>query len=75
MTTKQEIQKVANDIESRSKDLRKNYLNKINQQKIDSSKAKSNMGCSNFAHAFAACDKAQQSQAADGAPFIGNVNA
>lgn len=75
MTAKQEIQKIANDIESRSRDLRKSYLGKINQQKIDSSKAKSNMGCSNFAHAFAACDKGQQSQAADGAPVIGIVNA
>ena len=62
MTAKQEIQKIANDIESRSRDLRKSYLGKINQQKIDSSKAKSNMGCSNFAHAFAACDKGQQSK-------------
>ena len=33
------------------------------------------MGCSNIAHAFASCDKAQQGDAADGADVIGIISA
>ena len=33
------------------------------------------MGCSNIAHAFASCDKAQQNQGANGGTVIGVVTA
>ena len=67
-----EIQK---RIEDRSKTLRSDYLNKINLASEHSQSARKNMGCSNIAHAFASCDKAQQGDAADGADVIGIISA
>ncbi|MDA8674968.1 phosphogluconate dehydratase [Gammaproteobacteria bacterium] len=67
-----EIQK---RIEERSKTLRSDYLNKINLASEHSKSARKNMGCSNIAHAFASCDKAQQGDAADGADVIGIISA
>ena len=67
-----EIQK---RIKERSKTLRSDYLNKINLASEHSKSARKNMGCSNIAHAFASCDKAQQGDAADGADVIGIISA
>ena len=62
-------------IDRRSKDLRSEYLDKINLSSDHSKSARNNMGCSNIAHAFASCDKAQQSEAANGAKVIGVISA
>ena len=62
-------------IDIRSKDLRSEYLNKINFSSDYSKSARNNMGCSNIAHAFASCDKAQQGEAANGAKVIGVISA
>ena len=62
-------------IEERSKDLRSNYLEKIKFSSEQSKSARENMGCSNIAHAFASCDKAQQDQGANGGTVIGIVSA
>ena len=67
-----EIQK---RIELRSKKLRSDYLNKICFAAEQSQSARKNMGCSNIAHAFASCDKAQQGEAAEGADVIGVITA
>jgi phosphogluconate dehydratase len=70
-----EIIEIQKRIEIRSKNLRSNYLNKINLASEQSLSARKNMGCSNIAHAFASCDKAQQGEAADGADVIGIISA
>ena len=62
-------------IDRRSKDLRSEYLDKINFSSNHSKSARNNMGCSNIAHAFASCDKAQQGEAANGAKVIGVISA
>ena len=62
-------------IDMQSKDLRSEYLNKINFSSDHSKSARNNMGCSNIAHAFASCDKAQQGEAANGAKVIGVISA
>ncbi len=62
-------------IDRRSKDLRSEYLDKINFSSDHSKSARNNMGCSNIAHAFASCDKAQQGKAANGAKVIGVISA
>ena len=62
-------------IELRSKKLRSDYLNKISFAAEQSQSARKNMGCSNIAHAFASCDKAQQGEAAEGADVIGVITA
>ena len=62
-------------IDRRSKDLRSEYLDKINFSSDHSKSARNNMGCSNIAHAFASCDKAQQGEAANGAKVIGIISA
>ena len=62
-------------IDRRSKDLRSEYLDKINFSSDHSKSARNNMGCSNIAHAFASCDKAQQGEAANGAKVIGVISA
>jgi phosphogluconate dehydratase len=62
-------------IEERSKDSRSNYLKKIKFSSDQSKSARDNMGCSNIAHAFASCDKAQQDQGANGGTVIGIVSA
>ncbi|MDB3951840.1 phosphogluconate dehydratase [Gammaproteobacteria bacterium] len=62
-------------IDRRSKDSRSEYLDKINLSSDHSKSARNNMGCSNIAHAFASCDKAQQGEAANGAKVIGIISA
>jgi phosphogluconate dehydratase len=62
-------------IEERSKDSRSDYLKKIKFSSEQSKSARNNMGCSNIAHAFASCDKAQQNQGANGGMVIGVVSA
>ena len=62
-------------IDRRSKDLRSEYLDKINFSSDHSKSARNNMGCSNIAHAFASCDKAQQGEAVNGAKVIGVISA
>ena len=62
-------------IDRRSKDSRSEYLGKINLSSDHSKSARNNMGCSNIAHAFASCDKAQQGEAANGAKVIGVISA
>ena len=62
-------------IDRRSKDSRSEYLDKINLSSDHSKSARNNMGCSNIAHAFASCDKAQQGEAANGAKVIGVISA
>ena len=62
-------------IEERSKDSRSDYLKKIKFSSDHSKSARKNMGCSNIAHAFASCDKAQQNQGANGGTVIGVVSA
>ena len=62
-------------IAERSKDSRSNYLEKIKFSSDQSKSARDNMGCSNIAHAFASCDKAQQDQGANGGTVIGIVSA
>jgi phosphogluconate dehydratase len=62
-------------IEERSKDSRSDYLKKIKFSSDHSKSARNNMGCSNIAHAFASCDKAQQNQGANGGTVIGVVSA
>ena len=62
-------------IEERSKDSRSDYLKKIKFSSEHSKSARKNMGCSNIAHAFASCDKAQQNQGANGGTVIGVVSA
>jgi phosphogluconate dehydratase len=62
-------------IEERSKDSRSDYLKKMKFSSDHSKSARNNMGCSNIAHAFASCDKAQQNQGANGGTVIGVVSA
>ena len=62
-------------IDRRSKDSRSEYLGKIKFSSDHSKSARNNMGCSNIAHAFASCDKAQQGEAANGAKVIGVISA
>ena len=66
---------IKNRIEDRSKDSRSDYLKKIKFSSDHSKSARNNMGCSNIAHAFASCDKAQQNQGANGGMVIGVVSA
>ena len=70
-----QIVEIQKRIKLRSKKLRSDYLNKISFAAEQSQSARKNMGCSNIAHAFASCDKAQQGEAADGADVIGVITA
>ena len=70
-----QIVEIQKRIELRSKKLRYDYLNKISFAAEQSQSARKNMGCSNIAHAFASCDKAQQGEAAEGADVIGVITA
>ena len=70
-----QIVEIQKRIELRSKKLRSDYLNKISFAAKQSQSARKNMGCSNIAHAFASCDKAQQGEAAEGADVIGVITA
>ena len=75
MNVNQKLINIKDRIEERSKDSRSDYLKKIKFSSKQSKSARSNMGCSNIAHAFASCDKAQQNQGAKGGTVIGVVSA
>ena len=71
MNVNQKLINIKDRIEERSKDSRSEYLKKIKFSSEQSKSARNNMGCSNIAHAFASCDKAQQNQGANGGTVIG----
>ena len=75
MNINKKLINIKDRIDRRSKDLRSEYLDKINLSSDHSKSARNNMGCSNIAHAFASCDKAQQGEAANGAKVIGVISA
>lgn len=75
MNVNQKLIIIKDRIEERSKDSRSDYLKKIKFSSEQSKSARNNMGCSNIAHAFASCDKAQQNQGANGGTVIGVVSA
>ena len=75
MNVNQKLINIKDRIEERSKDSRSDYLKKIKFSSEQSKYARNNMGCSNIAHAFASCDKAQQHQGANGGTVIGVVSA
>jgi len=75
MSVNKKLIDIKNRIEERSKDSRSDYLKKIKFSSEHSKSARNNMGCSNIAHAFASCDKAQQNQGANGGTVIGVVSA
>ena len=75
MNVNQKLINIKDRIEERSKDSRSEYLKKIKFSTEQSKSARNNMGCSNIAHAFASCDKAQQNQGANGGTVIGVVSA
>ena len=75
MNINKKLINIKDRIDRRSKDLRSEYLDKINFSSDHSKSARNNMGCSNIAHAFASCDKAQQGEAANGAKVIGVISA
>ena len=75
MNVNQKLINIKDRIEERSKDSRSEYLKKIKFSSDQSKSARNNMGCSNIAHAFASCDKAQQNQGANGGTVIGVVSA
>jgi len=75
MNVNKKLIDIKNRIEERSKDSRSDYLKKIKFSSDHSKSARNNMGCSNIAHAFASCDKAQQNQGANGGTVIGVVPA
>ena len=75
MNVNKKLIDIKNRIEDRSKDSRSDYLKKIKFSSEHSKSARNNMGCSNIAHAFASCDKAQQNQGANGGMVIGVVSA
>ncbi len=62
-------------INIRSQSLRLKYLSKLKKSKEQSASAKKNIGCSNFAHAFASCSSHQQREATEGSKVIGIVSA
>ena len=75
MNVNKKLINIKDRIEERSKDSRSDYLKKIKFSSEQSKSARNNMGCSNIAHAFASCDKAQQNQGANGGTVIGVVSA
>ena len=75
MNVNKKLIDIKDRIEERSKDSRSDYLKKIKFSSDHSKSARKNMGCSNIAHAFASCDKAQQNQGANGGTVIGVVSA
>jgi phosphogluconate dehydratase len=75
MNINKKLLDIKDRIDSRSANSRSIYLEKINFSSAQSKSARNNMGCSNIAHAFASCDKAQQGDAANGAKVIGVISA
>ena len=75
MNVNKKLIDIKNRIDDRSKYSRSDYLKKIKFSSQHSKSARNNMGCSNIAHAFASCDKAQQNQGANGGTVIGVVSA
>ena len=75
MNVNKQLIAIKDRIDKRSKDSRSSYLKKIKFSSEQTKSARKNMGCSNIAHAFASCDKAQQNQGANGGSVIGIVSA
>ncbi len=75
MNVREELLNLKEKIDKRSNSSRKSYLEKIKKSSHHSKEAKNNMGCSNFAHAFASCDKSQQKNALNGSKVIGIISA
>lgn len=69
------ILEIEESIRVRSKESRERYLLKLDNSSKQSSSARNNMGCSNLAHAFASCDKAQQVDAVNGSKVVGIITA
>ena len=75
MNVNKQLIAIKDRIDKRSKDSRSSYLKKVKFSSDQTKSARKNMGCSNIAHAFASCDKAQQNQGANGGSVIGIVSA
>ena len=75
MNANKQLIAIKDRIDKRSKDSRSSYLKKVKFSSEQTKSARKNMGCSNIAHAFASCDKAQQNQGANGGSVIGIVSA
>jgi len=75
MSLHPKIIEIEESIRHRSKDARERYLKKIRYSSDQAESARGNMGCSNIAHAFASCDKAQQQSAANGSKVVGIITA
>ena len=75
MNVNKQLIAIKDRIDKRSKDSRSSYLKKVKFSSEQTKSARKNMGCSNIAHAFASCDKAQQDQGANGGSVIGIVSA
>ena len=75
MKVNKQLIAIKDRIDKRSKDSRSSYLKKVKFSSEQTKSARKNMGCSNIAHAFASCDKAQQNQGANGGSVIGIVSA
>ena len=75
MNVNKQLIAIKDRIDKRSKDSRSSYLKKVKFSSEQTKSARKNMGCSNIAHAFASCDKAQQNQGANGGSVIGIVSA
>ena len=75
MNVNKQLIAIKDRIDKRSKDSRTSYLKKVKFSSEQTRSARKNMGCSNIAHAFASCDKAQQNQGANGGSVIGVVSA
>ena len=75
MNVNKQLIAIKDRIDKRSKNSRSSYLKKVKFSSEQTKSARKNMGCSNIAHAFASCDKAQQNQGANGGSVIGIVSA
>ena len=75
MNVNKQLIAIKDRIDKRSRDSRSSYLKKVKFSSEQTKSARKNMGCSNIAHAFASCDKAQQNQGANGGSVIGIVSA
>ena len=75
MNVNKQLIAIKDRIDKRSKDSRSSYLKKVKFSSDQTKSARKNMGCSNIAHAFASCDKAQQNHGANGGSVIGIVSA
>lgn len=75
MNISKQLIAIKDRIDKRSKSSRSSYLQKVKFSSEKTKSARKNMGCSNIAHAFASCNKAQQNHGANGGNVIGIVSA